>query len=187
VTNVGGFSKSFYDVTRQAPAGRVDVIATGDVTLATGALIDVSSNGDAGTVTVTAGGQFDLQGVLDGQGGDGFRNGAFSLDAGTVSNFDQLNISLNGWHFDRERNFRVRTGDVTIGAGSTISAHVFTLSTDNGAITVAGRIDASGAQPGSIRLSASGNVVLGGGASLDASGATVDDAGHGGAVSLESA
>jgi filamentous hemagglutinin len=186
VTNAGGFSKSFFDVTRQAPAGRVDVIATGNVSVATGALIDVSSAGDAGTVTVTAGGLFDLNGTLDGQGGDGFRNGAFGLDAGTVSNFDQLNAILNAAHFDRERNFRVRNGDVTIGAGSTISAHVFTLSTDNGAITVAGRIDASGARPGSIRLSASGNVVLSSGSSLDARGASVDDAGNGGAVSLES-
>jgi filamentous hemagglutinin len=187
VTNAGGFSKDFYDITRQAPAGRVDVIATGNVKVDSGALIDVSSDGDAGTVTVTAGGQFDLKGTLDGQGGDGFRDGAFGLDAGTVTDFDRLNAILNAAKFDRERNFRVRNGDVAIGAGSTIRSHIFTLSTDNGTISVAGRIDASGTGPGSIRLTASANVVLSAGASLDASGASADDAGHGGTVSLETA
>jgi filamentous hemagglutinin family protein len=187
VTNAGGFSKNFYDVTRNAPGGRVDIVASGNVKVDAGALLDVSSDGDAGTVTVTAGGLFDLQGRLDGLGGDDFRDGAFSLDAGTVSNFDQLNAILNAASFDRERNFRIRSGDVTIGANTIVAAHVFTLSTDAGAIAVAGRIDAGGALPGSIRLSASGNVVLVGGASLDARGAAVDDAGHGGTISLETA
>ncbi len=186
-TDVSGFSKDFFDVTREAPAGRVDVIATGNVAVATGALLNVSSSGDAGTVTVTAGGQFDLRGTLNGQGGAGFRNGAFSLDAGTITDFDAMNAILNVAHFDRERNFRIRNGDVVIGASASIAARRFTLSTDNGAITVAGRIDASGDGPGDIRLSASGNVIVAGSAALDASGVEPDAAGHGGAVAIESA
>jgi filamentous hemagglutinin family protein len=186
-TNASGFSKNFFDVARQAPAGRVDVIAAGNVTVAAGAVVDVSSAGDAGTITVAASGKFHLDGAFNGQGGIGYRNAGISVDANAIDNFDGVNALLNGSGFDRERSFRVRAGDVTIGAGTTINAHSFTLSTDSGAITIAGNINASGPTPGMIRLTGSGDVVLKAGAVLDARGASPDDADRAGSVTLETA
>ena len=186
ITNASGFTKDFFDVSRFSPAGRVDVIAGGNVTVAAGAVINLSSPGDAGTFTVSAAnGVFDLRGTLKGQGGAGYNNAGFSLDVGTVTDFDRINAILNAADFDRDRSFRVRGGDVVIGAA--IRSHSFSLSADAGSITVASPIDASGALAGDIRLSAAGNVVLASGAMLDARGGVLNAAGHGGAIALESA
>src|SRR5262249_40157748 len=163
ITNASGFTKDFFDVSRFGSAGRVDVIAGGNVTVAAGAVINLSSPGDAGTFTVSAAnGVFDLHGTLKGQGGAGYDNAGFSLDVGTAADFDRINAILNAAHFDRDRSFRVRGGDVVIGAA--IRSHSFSLSADAGSITVASLIDASGALAGDIRLTAAGNVVLASGA-----------------------
>jgi filamentous hemagglutinin len=185
ITNVSGFSKAFFDQTRVAPAGAVNFVATGNVLVAAGSLIDLSSPGDAGALKVDAGASFDLSGTVKGQNGAGFNSGSFSLDAGSLADFDGLSSKLNGAGFGLARSFRIRSGSVIV--NTSVTAHNFTLSTDAGSITVNGKIDASGATPGDIRLSAANDVILAATAVLDASGTANDDAGHGGAVTLETA
>jgi hypothetical protein len=77
---------------------------------------------------------------------------------------------------------RVRTGDVSIVSGKTVTAHDYMLSADSGAITVEGMVDASGSQGGKIGLYAGNGLDLKTGGKLDAH---ANDAGErGGKVEL---
>ncbi|MCH3698265.1 hypothetical protein LZB62_08590, partial [Campylobacter lari] len=65
------------------------------------------------------------------------------------------------------RAFQIKRGDLVI--GSEVKARRVNIAVDGGSLTVNGLIDASGAQVGSIRLSAMRDLIVNG--SLDAHGA----------------
>jgi len=188
--DVGGVAKTFYDQVEYTDGGQVSLTADlGSVVLAAGSTVNVSAQargGNAGSVTISApNGSFTLNGTLSGNGGVDGQRGAFQLDVGTLpgSSLASLDAALDANGFTESRSIRVRNGDVLVDGLAT--AHTFDLSADNGAITVTGTIDASGATGGTIDLAASGSVILEQNSRLTVAGQNFDDAGKGGSISLE--
>ncbi|WP_052765379.1 filamentous haemagglutinin family protein [Pandoraea apista] len=169
--DLAGRDTTFFDVTQPSWGGKVLLAsANGDVTLQSGSVVDVSAaHAAAGSVSLSAPqGQVLVGGTLSGTSGQGQTSGQFSLDSGSLSNagFSALNQTLSDAGFFASRSFRLRHGDLTVGDG--VRATNISIATDNGSLNVVGTIDASGATPGSIILSALGDVTLAGSAVLDA-------------------
>ncbi|MBR1207597.1 MULTISPECIES: filamentous hemagglutinin family protein [unclassified Bradyrhizobium] len=146
--------------------------AQGGLTQLAGSVIDVSStNAGAGSISIAAAnGPVTLGGVLNGAATNGYASGDFSIAAGRLSNSDfaALNALLTQGGFFDARAFDIRNGDLVIGDG--VKASNVTIATDNGSLTVVGTIDASGAAPGTIRLSAGNGLALAPTAVLDVHG-----------------
>jgi filamentous hemagglutinin family protein len=186
--NVEGVAQAFNDLTRYADAGSILLAAdAGSVNLEAGSRVSVAAQaggGNAGSLVIRSpGGAFGNNGVLLGDGGTGGRDGSFQLDAATIPGFDTLSASLNAGGFTASRQFRLRTGDITI--DGPITARAFTLLADAGSITVDDRIDASGLTGGRIQLGARGNVNLTGNAVLTVRASEFNSAGKGGEIRLE--
>lgn len=176
--DVAGRTVEFFDVSRAASAGKAELISdNGDVVLQAGAVVNVSAEpgGDAGDViiratkgtAIVAGNT--LQGSspvdADGERGEGAR---FELDVNTLADFSALNTTLNQGEFDAARTLRVRMGDVSVAAADTLKAKEVRIAVDSGKLDVAGHIDASGKDAGSIGLYAKNDVTVLAGAKLDA-------------------
>ncbi|MCK9589351.1 MAG: hypothetical protein M0Q93_08320, partial [Terrimicrobiaceae bacterium] len=185
-----GTSQDFYDVTRYADAGHIEITSdTGNVILNPGSLVSVAGadgGGNAGTVEIrAASGEFVNNGSFLGSAASGFTSGSFLLDAGSIVSFANINDPLEAGGFFEERNIRVRTGDVAIDGAAHMRS--FSLSADQGSITVsgAGLLDASGATGGSIALAAHDNVTLEDGAHLTVAAQEFSSAGKGGEIHIE--
>ncbi|WP_298379794.1 filamentous haemagglutinin family protein, partial [uncultured Bradyrhizobium sp.] len=153
----------------------------GGFTQAAGSVIDVSAtNANAGSISVSArSGTVSFGGRLVGSATGSNTSGDFSVTAANMSSVDfaALNALLTqGGLFDA-RSFDIRTGDLVIGDG--VKAHSVTVSVDGGGLTVAGTIDASGAAPGTIRLSAGNGLTLASSAVLDVSGTVLQTDSYG--------
>lgn len=185
--SVAGRSESFADVVAHAPGGTVELAAANaDVRLQGGARIDVSGaadGGDGGRLEIFApNGQAVLEGELAGQAAAGWRGASAALDVASGASFDGINGLLNDAGFTLERRWRVRNGDVQL--NQTLNAWLSEVSVDQGTFTVAGEVNAEGADGGQIRLHAGGDLNLTGEARLLA-GAQGED-GDGGRVELGS-
>jgi len=146
-------------------AGSISITAGGDVTLAGEVHLEAGGNGLGGDLSATAGGAIDASGtVVDTSGG--FQGGSIDLEAGTtLSTAGKLDVSGNG-------------------AGSDAG---FLVLNANGAITVGGRVAADGSGSldfggfgGDVSMSAGGNLELDG--QIDAQGGAPD--GEGGSIDL---
>lgn len=188
--DLSGRAIEMYDVTSYSWGGDVILQSTaGNITQAAGSTIDVSAEyNNAGLITATAlveeAGAVDLQGTLLGSasgyydaGGTNVPYSAGGVDisaqalgaSGTLTEqFAALNTKLNDGALTGERSFQLKQGDLTI--GDELKASEINISLDNGHLTVAGTIDASGEQVGSIRLAAANGLTLASGAMLDAHG-----------------
>ncbi|WP_455153258.1 filamentous haemagglutinin family protein [Bradyrhizobium cenepequi] len=155
--------------------------AQGGVTQTAGSTIDVSAtNASAGSISISAvDGPVALQGALNGTATGGYTSGDFSVTTATLSNpdFAALNVRLTEGGFFDARSFDIRTGDLVITDG--VKARNVTVSVDGGSLTVAGTIDASGAAPGTIRLSAGNGLTLAASAVLDARGTVLQTDSYG--------
>ena len=185
-----GTSTTFVDTIRYTGGGTVKLLAdAGSVRVAAAAGIDVSAKqggGNAGAVVVkSAGGVFDLAGTIAGTAGSTGKQGSFTLDTGSVAggSLASLDAILNAGGFTWSRDYRIRTGNVMIDGMA--ESHIYQVAADSGSITVSNTIDASGTTGGIIDLKASGSLTLSSGSVLDASGVQFDDAGKGGAITLE--
>jgi hypothetical protein len=153
--SVAGTKQDFYNVSKYTNGGNITLQANaGDVTVATGSVIDVGADahgGSAGALTISAmtGNLSIADATLSGQKGVDGLGGSFSLDAKNVS-FDTgsnentlsaLNRTLKDGGFTDAVSIRVRSGDVVI--DGTAKAHSYAVSADHGNITVTGTIDAS--------------------------------------------
>ncbi len=186
--DVSGTTQRFLDLVKTTDAGQITLTSRrGDVKLGRRSTLVLSApeiGGNAGRLFLNATrGVVDIKGTLLADGGAEGAGGQFSLDVSRLPSLAKVNDALNAGGFTELRNFRVRTGDVTVDGVST-SRH-FRLSADAGSIRVNGTIDASGATGGTISLIAAGSLILANGAVLDASGRTFSNAGKGGAVLLE--
>ncbi|MCE0483751.1 MAG: filamentous hemagglutinin family protein [Methylacidiphilales bacterium] len=191
--DAGGTAQTFQStLVKYTSGGQITLTSTeGSVNVQSGGSINVSAQadgGDAGTLAISAvvGTVTLANNTLVGTGGSGGQDGTFTLDVGTLPSLSSIETALASGNFSESQDIRVRnSGTVTV--DGLVTAHTFDLSADKGSIIVSGtgEIDASGATGGTINLMASGSVTLQNGSVLTVEGATFDDAGKGGAVSLE--
>ncbi len=167
--DVHGEAVSFGSGAAYAPAGRITLNGgTGDVTLGSSATLNLSAQGAAaGTLAVSATGSNTSRATLNGSilgaatavagVNDGAQptQGSFALDvaqAPTEAEFGALNAKLNSAGLTEARDIRVRHGDVSLGAGAVMRAHDISIAVDDGNLTVAGTLDASGSKGGTVAL-----------------------------------
>ncbi|HDS1146149.1 MULTISPECIES: filamentous haemagglutinin family protein [Stenotrophomonas] len=167
VVDVAGRRVRMDDLDKYSWGGDVELTAEqGDVLAAAGSRIDVSAlNNRGGRISVNAlgerAGRVDLAGTLRGSasgrqavGGSTvpYDSGELMLRAQHLGDFSALNRQLDEGGFFGTRSFQLKQGDLTV--TDTVKARNVALSLDGGSLRVNGRIDASGEQVGSIRLSA---------------------------------
>jgi filamentous hemagglutinin len=157
--------------------------ANGNIVMENGAVVDVSATGGAGagTVVVNTAGTATLAGTLNGSAvaGNGVatpKQGSFEFSASKLDNFSTLNTELERGKFKQSRNIHVAQGDINVAAADTVTTHNVTLTTDDGNLSVAGKIDATGSKGGIVKLNAGqlagdgkGNITLASTAVIDAS------------------
>jgi hypothetical protein len=152
--------------------GAVQVVArSGGVNFLAGSRVDVSSGSGtagAGSLGILGGGAVTLDGDLAGTGPAAANSGSISLTAGSLAAFTGLNQRLNAGGFGRQRSIETLSGDLVVEAGETVQAQNVTLAASGGSLTVAGRIDARAPGGGRVLLAARDDLVLAGGAEIDA-------------------
>lgn len=181
--DLAGRKIDFYDVSKYSWGGDVVLESrNGDVRQSAGSRIDLSAvENRAGKLTALAlgagAGTVDLGGsILGGSSGHydaggtlvPFAAGGADIRGQHIAGFTGLNQRLNDGKLFGSRSFQLKQGDLTV--GSEIKAREVSVSVDGGKLTVAGTIDASGEQVGSIRLAGRQGVTIAGGAVLDAHG-----------------
>ncbi|MGK5011372.1 filamentous haemagglutinin family protein [Janthinobacterium sp. MDB2-8] len=188
--DMAGRKSTFFDVDKYSWGGDVTLDSrAGDIRQAAGSVIDLSAeNNRAGSLKAVAldgaAGMVDLQGKIVG-GASGsydaggtvvpYKKGSVDVRAQTLgaggtldSQFAALNTRLSDGGVTGGRSFQLKQGDLTI--GNELKAGEVQVSVDNGRLTVAGVIDASGERVGSIRLAGKHGLTLAGNAVLDAHG-----------------
>lgn len=188
VIKAQGSTYTLKDQSVALAAGSVRLVSDhGNVDVQSGALIDLSPavGGNAGKLEVSAvEGNATLAGVI--RGG----NQAIAIvDAATVNNLSQTLNSLA--QFSGAQTYRIRNGNVEIAAADNVATSRFSLTADNGAVNVEGKIDASGDKGGRIEIYAKDNLTVKRGAQLLAKGladkqTTAGTTGNGGTVVLSS-
>ncbi|WP_322516790.1 filamentous hemagglutinin family protein [Rhodopseudomonas palustris] len=181
--DMSGREVVFNDVRKYSWGGDVTLDSSnGNIRQAAGSVIDLSARfNNAGSLTAialdAAAGTVDLQGAILGTtegrydaGGTlvPYRAGSAIVRAQTLGDFAALNARLNAGGVFGARSFQIKQGDLTI--GNELKANEINVSLDNGVLTVAGTIDASGESVGTIRLAAKNGLTLTGSAVLDAHG-----------------
>jgi filamentous hemagglutinin family protein len=191
--DLAGRKIDFNDVSRYSWGGDLTLESlAGNVRQAAGSVIDLSArNNRAGTLKALALGEqagvVDLQGTVRGTSSGHYDAGGTLVpylaggveiraqrlgDAGTLdSQFASLNQRLNDGGVFGTRTFQLKQGDLTVGDG--LKAGEINVSIDNGSLTVAGTVDASGERVGRIHLAAKNALTLAGTALLDAHGTTL--------------
>ncbi|WP_420970617.1 filamentous haemagglutinin family protein [Bradyrhizobium sp. B120] len=172
--DLSGRGIAFFDVTKFSWGGDLILSSTsGNIVQNAGSVIDVSAvNNAAGSISAkaidAAHGQVAFDGTLKGSSTGDYDSGQFTVAAQNFGDFAALNAKLNDVGFFGARSFDLRQGSLVIGDG--VKARYVAVSVDQGSLTVAGRIDASGAKPGTIRLSAHDDLRLTSNAVLDVHG-----------------
>jgi filamentous hemagglutinin family protein len=188
--DLAGRKIDFNDVSRYSWGGDLTLESlAGNLRQAPGSVIDLSArNNRAGTLKAYALGEqagvVDLQGRIRGGSSGHYEAGGTRVpylaggveiraqrlgDSGTLdTQFAALNQRLNDGGVFGMRSFQLKQGDLTIGDG--LKAGEVNVSVDNGSLTVAGTIDASGERVGRIQLAAKNALTVAGSAVLDAHG-----------------
>jgi filamentous hemagglutinin family protein len=180
---VAGETQKFASTTADVSAGGIALSsASGSVAERAGSTLDLSgagTSGDAGTlILAAANGTATLDGSVLAQAGSAARGANFSVDAGTVANLSGLAQTFNtaaGTAVPANSiDVRARGGNLAVQAGDGLRASHIVLEADgaggaaDGSITVAGRLDASGANGGTIALYGNDQVSVLSGAQIDA-------------------
>lgn len=181
--DLAGRKLTFNDVVKYSGGGDLILKSeVGNIRQTTGSVIDLSArNNNAGQLSAyavnAAAGLVDLQGqILGSASGDynaggtlvPYAAGGVDIRAQSVGDFAALNQRLNRDQVFGSRSFQLKRGDLVI--GNELKANEINVSVDNGSLTVAGTVDASGRQVGSIRLAGKTGLTLANNAVLDAHG-----------------
>ncbi|MGY4208612.1 filamentous hemagglutinin family protein [Burkholderia sp. PvR073] len=165
--SAAGVSKQFFDIVRYAPAGAITLTAdAGTVDVQAGSTLDFSGangGGAAGSLTLSAPEQVvTLNGTIKGGAASGYAGGSLSLDTGGAADLDALAKTLASSGVNQAIAIHTRSGNLTLSAGNTLTAHAVSLTADGGAgnasdpangnVNVSGTIDASGKAGGAIAL-----------------------------------
>ena len=190
--DAGGAHKSFQGTTAVADAGSVTLsAANGNVSLGGGSSVNVAADaagGNAGSLAISGRG-VDLSGTLSGASAGGVQ-GSVAIDVANLADFGALNATLKASGFTEGLDVRVREQGLTVAAGTVVQAHHLALESDAGAVTIAGRLDASAALGGGSVDVSGHDVQVAPGARIDASatslaaGTATSPYANGGAVSL---
>ncbi|MEK8032694.1 filamentous hemagglutinin family protein [Ideonella sp. DXS29W] len=161
--------------------------AAGNVALDAGSSVDVSGagrTGRGGSLNLQAAmGEVRFEGALIGRTGDDAIGASLAIDAGRDLRLTQLSQKIEG-QFTDSLQLRQREGDMTVAPVVALKARNIDIAADAGQLTVAGTLDATGAEAGRITLSARDDLNVGQGAQLLA---RTDTAGaNGGRVALNS-
>ncbi len=180
-TNVAGVVRQIDGADVGTGGGRVLVTAVGgDLTVASGAGIDVSAAGtqSGGVASFTAAqGTVTLAGTLRGTAADPALGARLVIDGLATPTLDRIAAiqAEAPTNFDGTLDLRQRgPGTMTLDTGRTLAARTVRLSNDQGALRINGRVDAGGVDAGTITLAARDDVALGAGGTLSvhATGAT---------------
>ncbi|MDD1622602.1 MAG: filamentous hemagglutinin family protein [Methylococcaceae bacterium] len=172
--DLAGRKVIFADKVEYTPGGNFKAVADhGQVILAAGSLVDMSSGGgnaEGGKLTLETPEQsVVLKGQLQAAAGSAVIDVA-RFDATT--GFDVLMKALYDAGANQSIYFRTRQADILQAADSTINAQTVSLVADRGAIDLEGEIHAdANAEGGSIRLYAGDGITLKNGSELTAKGA----------------
>lgn len=184
----GAVARAGLSLARNLDAGSITLLAKQqDVVAENGSrllLNAVNDKAKAGVLTAKAGaGEVRLNGSIDAAGGGKSQGGSAVIDSGGLSGgFDALNQQLAAGGFTGGIDVRLRNGDILVGGGETVNAHDIKLTADTGAVSIAGTLDASDVEGGSVELNAEDNLTLAASASILANALGADRAG--GAVTL---
>jgi len=173
--DVSGRSVTFGNLTKYSPAGSVLLSsALGNISLAESASINLAGarNGsnqvsDAGMLDIrAANGEFnwngDITALENAQANDSLKQGRFKLDVRTfgTGGFTQLNNKLAAAGFTQSLQLEQHSGDVEIAANDSVNAKFVALLADQGKVTVAGTVNASGKQAGEVSIYGRNGIVL---------------------------
>jgi len=174
-TDLSGRSSQIDGITLATPGGTLAVLASGgNVAADIGSAIDVSApaaGGQGGSVTISAPtGSVALQGSLRGSAAAGQVGGSLSVDSNTPLDLAALaaTIAATPNNFGARIAVRNRSGDQQVAAGTSLAARNITLSADAGTLTIAGKLDASGASGTRIVLAGGDGVAIDAGAAITA-------------------
>jgi len=161
--------------------------AQGDVVVSEGAWISVAAGGDkadGGLLELVATqGRLTLDGQVIGTGGaQGGREARAVVDVAVLDDFSATERALAAGGFGETRRYRIRAGDLIIGADDRIRAKSIGIAVDAGALTVGGSLDAAGQDGGRVELWARDALSLGATGFIDASATSAT--GKGGRISL---
>jgi filamentous hemagglutinin len=173
--SVAGSRLAFADQVADASAGQVTLAsAHGSVRALAGSTLDLAgagTQGDAGGLRVQAThGSLQLDGALGAGAGSAARGATVQVDVGMLPDLGVLAEALAGNGQAQEIDVRVRTGDTTLAAGQTLSAHSMRIAVDgrdhaarpaDGRLRIDGTLDASGPRAGRIELHARDGIALG--------------------------
>jgi len=140
----------------------------GPVTVAGGAVIDVSAPGagDAGSVKlISAGNGVTVLGSITGSSTHGGQGGSFTIDSLSLDGMGGLGglstlLSTSG--FNDLISIHSHSGDLTLANDKTLTGREVTITADNGNLTLDGNIDASGNSGGRVELNAGHDLTVNG-------------------------
>ena len=173
--DLSGRGVAFYEQTRYSQGGDLVLSSSGgNITQAAGSVIDLhAENNDAGSLQATAlgngAGVVNLAGSILGSASGSYDAGGtivpfasadITVRGQSISDFAGFNQRLNAGETFGSRRFQTKQGDLVI--GDEVKARVVDITVDGGSLTVNGTIDASGAQVGTIRLAAQGDLNING-------------------------
>lgn len=179
-----------FDTVVGTPGGRISLNSAADLSIAGGVLLDVSGaeHDGAGGVLAARAAAGTLQLAADtrllGRAASGNAGGSLEIEARALAaGFDPLAAMAASGGFTQRQRYRLGTGDLTLAAGSGLAAAEVELTADDGAIAIAGVIDADAAKGGRIVLNAKGDILLASTARLSARAEATGQ--EGGSVQLE--
>lgn len=195
---VAGLTQEFATTSADVSAGSISLATVnGSVVQQSGATLDIGgagTEGSAGNLSLAAAnGTVTLGGTVLAAPGSSANGANFAVDAGSIASLPALLQTLGaaaGPAGAGSIDVRARDGNLDVAAGETIKAGSITLEADggggagDGSINLAGTLDASGSNGGTISLYANDQVVLQTGALLNASATSAS--GNGGSVLISS-
>ncbi|MGC1549558.1 MAG: filamentous hemagglutinin family protein [Rhodanobacter sp.] len=175
VLNAAGVNKTFYDVTTYAPGGDLKLTSDqGSVIVQQGATVDFAGGpqgGSAGSITITAANQSELNGTFQGQALSGYKGSYFTLSSGGALNLDQMASLTSSAGITGGISISSGAGNLVLSAGQSLVAQdvYLTAGGGSGAVTpnagivdIEGTINASGAAAGEIALYGRNGVIVNG-------------------------
>lgn len=186
--DVSGRALVFDDTSVASNGGTIHLTSvSGDVILDTNSRINISGivggNGsDAGKLSIQAlAGQATLEGTTTAVSGTNSKGGSLDLAVKEITDFSKLVQQVAAGNFTEAFGLRVSSGDLSLNHNEQLNAHHLSLTADNGSITIAGTMNASGVADGNggqINLNAGNHLNLQSTAQLLATSAVATKGGH---------